>query len=74
MHSLGARMLAFLAFGLFGDAAAGQEARDMKLEDVGFVMRTANTNSADRTLAIIAGAHLCRAHQGGQALLHLRRS
>jgi hypothetical protein len=43
MHSPSAAILAFLTFGLFGNAALGQEARDMKLEDVGFVMRTANT-------------------------------
>lgn len=41
-----ARMLALLFFGLFGDSVAGQQAqegRDMKLEDVGFIMRPANT-------------------------------
>ena len=43
MHSHGVGLLAFLAIGMVGDAAAGQEARDMKLEDVGFVMRPANT-------------------------------
>ncbi len=38
-----ARVLACLVFGLTGGAAAGQEGKDMKLEDVGFVMRPANT-------------------------------
>jgi hypothetical protein len=38
-----ARIFAFLIFGLSGSAGAGQEGSDMKLEDVGFVMRPANT-------------------------------
>jgi hypothetical protein len=38
-----ARIFAFLIFGLCGGAGAGQEGSDMKLEDVGFVMRPANT-------------------------------
>jgi hypothetical protein len=38
-----ARVVALLAFGLFGVAAVGQEAKDMRLEDMGFVMRPANT-------------------------------
>jgi hypothetical protein len=40
-----ARILAFLIFGLSGSAGASQEGRDMKLEDVGFVMRPANTQA-----------------------------
>lgn len=37
-------MLAVLAVGFFGDpAGAGQDATDMKLEDAGFIMRTADT-------------------------------
>ena len=37
-------VLACLAAGLSaGDAAAGQEGIDMKLEDMGFTMRAANT-------------------------------
>jgi hypothetical protein len=44
MHRDHARILAFLVFGLLGGTAdAGQEGKDMKLEDVGFVMRPANT-------------------------------
>jgi hypothetical protein len=44
MHLDHARILAFLVFGLFGGIAdAGQEGKDMKLKDVGFVMRPANT-------------------------------
>ncbi len=39
-----ARVFAVLVFGLFGCAAgAGQEGEDMKLEDMGFIMRPANT-------------------------------
>ena len=44
MHPDRARVLAFLVFSLFGGTAhAGQEGKDMKLEDVGFIMRPANT-------------------------------
>ena len=46
MHSQTARILAFLAVGFFGGAAAAEEAqegKDMKLEDMGFIMRPANT-------------------------------
>jgi hypothetical protein len=38
-----ARIFALLILGLSGGAGAGQEGSDMKLEDVGFVMRPANT-------------------------------
>jgi len=37
------RVVAFLSFALFGGIASAQEASDMRLEDVGFVMRPANT-------------------------------
>jgi hypothetical protein len=40
-----ARILAFLFFGLSSGADASQEGRDMKLEDMGFVMRPANTQA-----------------------------
>jgi hypothetical protein len=43
MHLGRARVLTLLVFGLFGGGAAGQEGKDMRLEDVGFVMRPANT-------------------------------
>jgi len=37
-------VVAFLAIGFFSGAAeAGQEGTDMKLEDMGFIMRSANT-------------------------------
>jgi hypothetical protein len=49
-----ARVLAFLVFGLFGGAAgAGQEGEDMKLEDVGFVMRPANTPAEVKRLKLL---------------------
>jgi hypothetical protein len=38
-----ARLLGLLAFALFGTAAVAQEAKDMDLEDTGFVMRPALT-------------------------------
>ena len=38
-----ARIIAFLIFGLSGGADASQEGKDMKLEDMGFVMRAADT-------------------------------
>lgn len=38
-----ARIVAILIFGLSGGADASQEGRDMKLEDMGFVMRAADT-------------------------------
>ena len=49
-----ARVLAFLAFSLFGGAAgAGQEGQDMKLEDVGFIMRPANTPAEVERLTLL---------------------
>ena len=46
MHLEAGRVLAFVVFGLLGGGAGAEEAQettDMKLEDVGFVMRPANT-------------------------------
>jgi hypothetical protein len=43
MAAHNARLLALLVFGLFGTAAIAQEAKDMDLEDSGFVMRPALT-------------------------------
>jgi hypothetical protein len=43
MYLQTARIVVLLAFGLFAGAAAGQERKDMRLEDMGFVMRPANT-------------------------------
>jgi len=45
-----ARVMAFLIFGLFAGATdAGQEGQDMKLEDVGFIMRPATRKLIART-------------------------
>jgi hypothetical protein len=48
-----ARIFALLIFGLSGGAGAGQEASDMKLEDVGFVMRPANTPAQIERLRLL---------------------
>jgi len=48
-----ARIFAFLIFGLSGGAGAGREGNDMKLEDVGFVMRPANTPAQIERLKLL---------------------
>ena len=48
-----APLFAFLIFGLSGGADAGQEGRDMKLEDVGFVMRPAETPAQIERLRLL---------------------
>jgi hypothetical protein len=48
-----ARIFAFLIFGLSSGAGAGQEGSDMKLEDVGFVMRPANTPAQIERLRLL---------------------
>jgi hypothetical protein len=49
-----ARVMAFLIFGLFAGATdAGQEGQDMKLEDVGFIMRPANTPAKVKRLKLL---------------------
>jgi hypothetical protein len=54
MHSTAIGVLALLALGLLsGGAEAGQEGRDMKLEDVGFIMRPANTPAQVERLRIL---------------------
>jgi hypothetical protein len=45
MHRRPARFLALLVLGLSGGGVSGQEGKDMKLEDMGFVMRPASTAS-----------------------------
>ena len=45
-----ARIVAFLIFGLSGGADANQEGKDMKLEDMGFVMRAADTSGQIKRL------------------------
>src|SRR6476659_1537671 len=62
-----------LVVGLFGgNVEAGQERTDMKLEDMGFITprEYTRTNGAP---ASIASAQVCRAGQGWQPLLPLRR-
>lgn len=44
---------ALLVFGLLGATAAAQEGRDMKLEDVGFIMRPANTPAQIERLKLL---------------------
>ena len=58
-----ARIVAFLIFGLSGGADASQEGKDMKLEDMGFVMRAADTP-----------AQIERLRQERPPLLSVRRS
>ena len=48
-----ARIFGLLIVGLSGGAGAGQEGRDMKLEDVGFVMRPANTPAQIERLRLL---------------------
>jgi hypothetical protein len=48
-----ARVVAFLIFGLAGGANAGQEGSDMRLEDMGFVMRPADTPARIERLRLL---------------------
>ena len=49
-----ARIAAFLIFGLAGGGAdAGQEGKDMRLEDMGFVMRSADTPARIERLRLL---------------------
>jgi hypothetical protein len=49
-----ARVVAFLAIGLFsGRAEAGQEGTDLRLEDMGFIMRGADTPEQIEHLRIL---------------------
>jgi hypothetical protein len=43
MRNSKAGLLAMMLAGMFGDPAGAQEARDMHLEDAGFIMRPART-------------------------------
>jgi hypothetical protein len=47
------RVLALCAFGLLTDVALAQLARDMRLEDAGFVMRQATTGEALKQAAAV---------------------
>jgi hypothetical protein len=48
-----AHIVALVIFGLSGGADASQEARDMKLEDMGFVMRAADTPAQIERLRLL---------------------
>jgi hypothetical protein len=48
-----ARIVACLLFGLSGGADAGQEGKDMRLEDMGFVMRAADTPAEIERLRLL---------------------
>ncbi len=74
MYFRSAHLFAVVAFGLFGDAATAQEASDMKLEDVGFVMRPANTPQQLERLRLLPPRTFVARSKRWQALLHLRRS
>ena len=56
-----ARIVAFLIFGLSGGADASQEGKDMKLEDMGFVMRAADTPERSSACSNCRRAHSSRA-------------
>lgn len=60
------RILALLAFGLFGADAGAQEARDMHLEDVGFVMRPANTPQQLERLKLLPAYKFVARTKNGQ--------
>jgi hypothetical protein len=47
------RVLALLIFGLLGGDAGAQEGTDMKLEDVGFIMRPAHTPAQIERLRLL---------------------
>jgi hypothetical protein len=62
-----ARVMAFLIFGLFAGATdAGQEGQDMKLEDVGFIMRPANTPAKVKRLKLLPPRKLISRTANGQ--------
>ena len=66
-----ARIVAFLIFGLSGGADAGQEGRDMKLEDVGFVMRPAETPAQIERLRLLPPrTFIARAKNGRRYYLY----
>ena len=54
---------------LAGAASAGQEGADMRLEDMGFVMRAGADAGTNRTNAPVAGAKVCCAHKRRQCAI-----
>ena len=68
------RIVVFMLALLFvGPAAAGQEGTDMRLEDMGFVMRPANAPEQLERLRLLPPRNH-RPNQKRHTLLHLRRS
>jgi hypothetical protein len=66
-----ARLVALLIFGLCGSAGAGQEGRDMKLEDMGFVMRPAATPAQlDRLRLLPPRTFVARSKNGRRYYLY----
>ena len=64
------RIVAFLIFGLAGGADAGQEGRDMRLEDMGFVMRPADTAARIERLRLLPPrTFVARSKEGGTGLV-----
>ncbi len=71
MAAYKARLLALLAFGLFGTAAIGQEAKDMDLETSGFVMRPALTpQQLERVKLLPPHKFIARAKNGQRYFLY----
>jgi hypothetical protein len=66
-----ARIVAFLIVGLAGGADAGQEGKDMRLEDMGFVMRPADTPARIERLRLLPPrTFVARSKAGGRDYLY----
>ncbi len=66
-----ARIVAVLIVGLSGGADASQEGNDMKLEDMGFVMRPANTAAQiERLRQLPPRAFVARSKNGRRYFLY----
>ena len=71
MYRRRVRLLALLLLGLSGGAVSGQEGRDMKLEDMGFVMRPASTASQIARLRLLPSrAFVSRSKNGKRYYLY----
>src|ERR1700733_5497735 len=74
MAAYKACLLALLAFGLFGTAAVAQEAKDMDLEDTGFVMRPALTpQQLERVKLLPPHKFIARTNNGRRYFLYADR-
>ena len=69
-----ASIVAFVIFGLSGGADAGQEAKDMRLEDMGFVMRPADTPAQIERLRALPARTFVGRTKDDRRLLSLCRS